>query len=124
MPENSTERAQSSPDGRPDEDIPDDILQESDVDGPYQAKIGTHTPTSIWIHEDDLPFDEGDAIRFVTTDPAERHPEWGSEQTAGRINEIRSRLGSQLLFITEEDILAHEAKEQTPDSRENSTGGK
>ncbi|ERJ07475.1 hypothetical protein HLRTI_000518 [Halorhabdus tiamatea SARL4B] len=113
MPENSTEGDRPSPDGGSDEGLPDDILQESDVDGPHQAKIGTYTPTSIWIHKDDLPVNEGDAIRFVTTDPAEKHPEWGSEQTAGRINEIRSRMDSQLLFITEEGILAHEAEEQS-----------
>lgn len=37
------------------DDIPSDVLQESDVTGPVEAKIGTFTPTLIWVHKEDMP---------------------------------------------------------------------
>lgn len=95
------------------DEIPEYIYQEEDVDGPYRAKIGTYTPKLIWINREDLPVEEGDAIRFVTENPADQHPEWGSERTAGRVNEIRDRGSEPLYFITEETFLAEEAKNST-----------
>lgn len=82
-------------------DLPDNILQSSDVEGPFQAKIGTYTPKRIWIHTEDTPIEEGDRFRFVKTDPEEKHDDWGSERTAGVVEEIRSRGPQQLLFVTE-----------------------
>jgi hypothetical protein len=93
------------------DELPEYIYQERDVDGPHRAKIGTYTPTLIWINRDDLPVSEGDAIRYVTKNPADKHPEWGSERTAGRVNEIRDQAGEPLYFITEEPFLAEEAKQ-------------
>ena len=82
-------------------DLPDNILQESDVEGPYKAKIGTYTPKLIWVHENDTPLEEGDRFRFVKTNPADKHDEWGSDQKAGIVDEVRNERIESIYFITE-----------------------
>jgi hypothetical protein len=83
------------------DNLPDNILQKSSVTGPFHAKIGTYTPKQIWIHKDDIPVEEGDRFRFVKTNPEEKHEDWGSERTAGVVDEIRQKGPRKLIFVTE-----------------------
>jgi hypothetical protein len=69
-------------------DIPDWVYTEEDVEGPFRAKIGTRTPQLIWIHIDDVPVEKGATIRFVKTDPSEKHEDWWSERQGGRVRKI------------------------------------
>lgn len=102
------------------DELPDDILQVDDVEGPFHAKIGTFTPQLIWIHKDDLPVEKGDKFRFVKTDPNDKHENWGSEQKAGIIDESRDHGGEELLFVTEEGAyIAEKARQNADNNTEN-----
>lgn len=81
--------------------IPSNVLQESDVTGPIKAKIGTFTPTLIWVHTDDTPLTEGEKFRFVTTDPNDKHDKWGSEVKGGVVDAVEDNGVETLYFVTE-----------------------
>lgn len=63
----------------------------------HNAKIGTYTPKLIWVHEDDMPLEEGNHFRYIENEPTETgfYPEYG------KIYHINEMLGDiQIYFVS------------------------
>lgn len=50
-----------------------------------RAKIGTITPKTIWVHEDDMPLEVDKHFRYLTSEPTE----FGFYPEYGKVYEIR-----------------------------------
>lgn len=72
-------------------------LHKDNTESVRRAKIGTHTPTVIWVHEDDVPLEEGKHFRYL-----ERKPTYhGFYPDYGVVEETRENDLEVIYFVTD-----------------------
>lgn len=61
------------------------------------VKIGTCSPVVIWVHQNDLPLEEGKHFRYIDREPTSHgfYPEYGL------VYEVRGRGSIPVYFVTE-----------------------